>query len=427
MQGNVKLGLHTNTYAGYIEMKNRGGSREKTISVVITIYNVENYMDACIESVVNQTYKNLEIILVNDGSLDESGNKCEEWQAKDSRIRVIHKKNGGTVSARKAGVQSASGEYIGYVDGDDWIDLDMFERMADLGFRENVDIVSVENIREYADGRQQIEPIRLEEGIYRDEEYNLKVLKNLLDVEHFFQWNIPMHGWQHLYKRDLLLKNQMLIDNGIRRGEDMLVAVSCYIDAESVALLKRPFYHYRQLVRSARGSAASDNLEGLVRLNERLKKICEENRYRRTWVRQITWQAMFYTLLWSAYEFCLSDNDSILFPFYVPRNSRIALIGAGALGTRMYHRIRELAFCDIVVWADNAWAGYQEKGLPVQRLDKLKEYEFDYAVVGTLNVQAQKQLVREAKSKGVEADRIMTVRQEMLSEEKLNEIMERLR
>lgn len=399
---------------------------EQTISVVITIYNVEKYMDACIESVVNQTYKNLEIILVDDGSTDESATKCEEWQAKDSRIRVIHKSNGGTVSARKIGVQSAHGDYIGYVDGDDWIDLDMFERMADFGLHENVDIVSVENIREYSDGRKQIEHIRLEEGIYRNQEFDSKILNNILDLEHFFQWNIPMHGWQHLYRRGLLIKNQMLIDDGIRRGEDMLAAVSCYIEAESVALLKRPLYHYRQLIRSARGTAASDNIKGLVLLNARLKKISANNKYRCTLVSQITQQAMFYTLLWSAYEFCLSDDDSILFPFKVQRYARIALIGAGALGVRMYNRIRELAFCDIVVWVDNAWAGHREKGMPVQSLDKLCEYEFDYAVVGTLNAQTQQQLVNEAKSRGIETDRIMTVEKELLSVEQLNRIMERL-
>lgn len=418
MQGNVKLGIYTRD----IEMEDK----EKTISVVITIYNVEKYMDACIESVVNQTYKSLEIILVDDGSTDESGSKCEEWGAKDSRVRVIHKNNGGTVSARKAGVRSANGDYIGYVDGDDWIDLDMFEQMADFGFHENVDIISVENIREYSDGRQQIEHIRLEEGIYRDEEFESKILKNILDLELFFQWNIPMHGWQHLYKRNLLIKNQMLIDNGIRRGEDMLAAVSCYVDAESAALLKRPLYHYRQSVQSARGTAAVKNVKGLICLNEGLKRIGQNNRHRCAFVSQVTQQAMFYTLLWSAYEFCLSDDDSLLFPFKVPRNSRIALIGAGALGTRMYNRIRELEFCDIVVWTDNAWAGYREKGMPVQSLDKLCEYEFDYAVVGALNAQTQKQLAREAKSRGIEDDRIMTVKKELLSEEKLSRIMERL-
>lgn len=400
--------------------------KEKTISVVITIYNVEKYMDACIESVVNQTYKNLEIILVNDGSTDASGTKCEEWQAKDSRIRVIHKRNGGTVSARKTGVQSANGDYIGYVDGDDWIDRDMFERMAEFGFPENVDIISVENIREYAYGRKQIEHIRLEEGIYKDQEFASKVLSNILDLEHFIQWNIPMHGWQHLYRRDLLVKNQTLIDEGIRRGEDMLTAVSCYMEAEAVALLKRPLYHYRQLVRSARKTAASDNIKGLVLLNARLQQISANNKYRCTLVSQITQQAMFYTLLWSAYEFCLGDDDRILFPFRVQKHARIALIGAGALGVRMYNRIRELAFCDIVVWVDNAWADYKEKGMPVQSLDKLCEYEFDYAVIGTLNVQTQQQLANEARSRGIEVDRIMTVDKELLSGEQLNRIMERL-
>lgn len=113
----------------------RMNNSKKPISVIVTIYNIEEYMDTCIESIVQQTDKNLEIILVNDGSTDGSSIKCEEWKAKDSRIKVIHKENRGAVSARKAGVVNATGDYIGYVDGDDWIEPDMYEKMADSALR----------------------------------------------------------------------------------------------------------------------------------------------------------------------------------------------------------------------------------------------------------------------------------------------------
>ena len=98
---------------------------EKKVSVIVPIYNAEKYLNKCLESIIGQTYKNLEIILVDDGSSDNSPIICDAWAQIDSRIRVIHKKNGGVSSARNAGIDLAQGDYIGFVDADDWIEPNM--------------------------------------------------------------------------------------------------------------------------------------------------------------------------------------------------------------------------------------------------------------------------------------------------------------
>ena len=97
------------------------------LSIIVPVYNVEKYIGKCIESIVNQTYKDLEIILVDDGSTDNSGKICDEWARKDKRIKVIHKKNGGLSDARNAGLDICTGDYIGFVDSDDYIELNMYE------------------------------------------------------------------------------------------------------------------------------------------------------------------------------------------------------------------------------------------------------------------------------------------------------------
>lgn len=99
------------------------------ISIVIPVYNVEKYIDKCLETIVKQTYQHLEIILVDDGSTDLSGEKCDLWKKKDSRIIVIHKENGGLSSARNAGINIATGDYISFIDSDDFIDLTMIEKL----------------------------------------------------------------------------------------------------------------------------------------------------------------------------------------------------------------------------------------------------------------------------------------------------------
>lgn len=113
------------------------------VSVIVPVYKVERYLERCLKSILNQTYENIEIILVDDGSPDDSGKMCDEYKQKDNRIVVIHKKNGGLSSARNAGMQVATGKFICFVDSDDWISLDMVTYMADLMITNQADIVSV--------------------------------------------------------------------------------------------------------------------------------------------------------------------------------------------------------------------------------------------------------------------------------------------
>ena len=112
------------------------------ISVIVPIYNVEKYVNKCVGSIVNQTYTNLEIILVDDGSPDRCPEICDEWAKKDSRIKVIHKKNGGLSDARNAGMKIASGDYIAFVDSDDWIAPEMYERLLMAIKNDNSDIAA---------------------------------------------------------------------------------------------------------------------------------------------------------------------------------------------------------------------------------------------------------------------------------------------
>ena len=107
----------------------RGSDDVDLISVIVPVYKVEPYLDRCVQSIVDQTYGNLEIILVDDGSPDNCPAMCDAWAEKDSRIKVIHKENGGQADARNVGMAVATGEYVAFVDSDDWIDIRMYQRM----------------------------------------------------------------------------------------------------------------------------------------------------------------------------------------------------------------------------------------------------------------------------------------------------------
>lgn len=125
--------------------------KNDVISVIVPIYKVEKFLDKCVQSIVDQTYRNLQIILVDDGSPDRCGAICEDWARKDKRIEVIHKKNGGLSDARNAGLEKATGEFIAFVDSDDWIESQMYEVMMEVLIAEEADIVACGIINFYAD------------------------------------------------------------------------------------------------------------------------------------------------------------------------------------------------------------------------------------------------------------------------------------
>ena len=125
------------------------------ISVIVPVYKVEKYLDKCVSSIVNQTYKNLEIILVDDGSPDNCPAMCDAWAEKDNRIRVIHKQNGGLSDARNAGMKIASGEFIGFVDSDDWIVSDMYQHLYEIMTDDRSDIAVCGALMVWEDGRTQ--------------------------------------------------------------------------------------------------------------------------------------------------------------------------------------------------------------------------------------------------------------------------------
>ena len=125
------------------------------ISVVVPVYKVEKYLDRCVQSIVDQTWSNLEIILVDDGSPDNCGAMCDAWAEKDSRIKVIHKKNGGLSDARNAGMAIASGTYMGFVDSDDYVAPDMYSKLLSSAEKENADIAVCNFKRVFDDGSEE--------------------------------------------------------------------------------------------------------------------------------------------------------------------------------------------------------------------------------------------------------------------------------
>ena len=213
------------------------------ISVIVPVYNVQEYLKQCVDSLTGQTYRNLEILLVDDGSRDGSGALCDRLGAGDDRIRVIHKPNGGLVSAWKRGVAESTGAYLCFVDSDDWLDSCMMAEMAECLSGGDREIVASDYVIEHSSGRSEYVYQKLKPGVYQKEQIRTEVAPNLLGWEDRY---VTLSRCMKLISRKLIEDNAHYSDERIVMGEDLTVMVPALLDCERLTVMDRKaYYHYR--------------------------------------------------------------------------------------------------------------------------------------------------------------------------------------
>ena len=215
------------------------------ISIIVPFYNVEKYAPKCIESIINQTYTNLEIILVDDGSPDTCGKICDDYALKDGRIKVIHKKNAGLSDARNVGIKEATGKYIGFVDGDDYIEKDMYKYLYNLIKENNADI-SICGVEEvYEDGSIQDEKAKESIEILSKED---AIKELLLDKK------VRSHAWDKLYKRELFENIEYPYG---RKMEDIATTYKLFDLSNKIVIGEEIKYYYLQRNNGIMGSKST--------------------------------------------------------------------------------------------------------------------------------------------------------------------------
>lgn len=216
-------------------------------SIIVPIYNVEKYIRQCVDSILNQTFADFELILVDDGSIDNSGKICDEYAAKDLRIKVIHKQNGGVVSARKTGVEAAKGEYCVTVDSDDYISSQQLERIAGVIVEHRPDVVSFNAVRFDENGPFGEVPNHISSGLY-DEKEIIKIRDCVIYDKNKDSLNLgcmPFALWSKAIKTPLLKKSQNMVPDNVKMGEDLAVIAPIICECKSIYILSENLYFYR--------------------------------------------------------------------------------------------------------------------------------------------------------------------------------------
>lgn len=247
------------------------------VSIIIPVYNTEKYLKRCIESVIKQSLKEIEIIIINDGSPDKSQKIIDKYKAIDSRIKSFYKQNGGVASARNKGLIEAKGEYILQIDSDDWIKeeciMDMYKKAKEL----NLDILISDYILDYENGNEKyVKDLEIQEN---------KIINTNEYIKLFFESKITPAIWNKLYKREIYMKNNILYPEHVSLGEDLATTPLVALVSERIGKINKAYLHYVQNNKSIMNSNPMKKIFELVEAFNILEKnINNKNLMKKKWI-----------------------------------------------------------------------------------------------------------------------------------------------
>lgn len=356
------------------------------ISIIVPIYNVSKYLDKCIESIVEQTYKNIEIILVDDGSTDGSDEICKRFTTQDSRVRYFHKENGGLVSARKAGLEVARGKYVGFVDGDDYIENSMYERLLSLMISSDADFIHggyMKNNESIIRGTGDSEIVDL-----KTESERISTINRLIFDLDKGQIMSPCLCFK-LFKKDVICLSYSKVPYDQSYGEDLLALCDLLFKCNRIAITSEGYYHYVVRDESIMNSISRDKVFRENDLRSRLIELFCKYNLGKTEFDSIMGAINTYWFTGIIEDIKKIKPDMIRIfncPFIKElRGKKIVLYGAGNVGEDYYSQI--IAYNDVLIvdWIDKDYKRKNKDYYQVGSVYNVKQETFDYIVVAVLD------------------------------------------
>lgn len=391
-----------------LRMRDERISGAALISVIVTAYNVQDYLPMCLDSILNQTYPNMEVILIDDGSADESGKICDDYASKDERVVVVHKKNQGIVSARSQGVMLARGDVITFVDGDDWIEADMYRAMMEACEGEKADMVASGLIFDWG-SRKKVLLNGIEENAYGKEEVRNKILPQMACCGETKGQGILASVCNKLFKRALLERVMKKIDMGLTLGEDGAIVYCCLAWTEKIMVLNKAWYHYVQREKSMLKTFDFGSFEKIYRLQaclrDGMKEFIDDDMIKGQIDHYV--KSMLQSAAESVYGLCL-DETPYLFPYEsVPKGSRVVLCGAGKVGRSFRECLRRGEYAKVAAWADENYQELRKAGMPVTSLEDALRSDYDYIVIAVNNRGSAKTIRSSLLERDISGDKII--------------------
>ncbi|EOS29453.1 hypothetical protein C807_02839 [Lachnospiraceae bacterium 28-4] len=375
------------------------------LSVIIPIYNTEKYLQQSIESVIRQTYKDIEVILVDDGSTDGSGKICDQYAETYDNFKAIHQENGGNVAARCRGVEEAAGEYITFMDSDDWIAEDMYETLMKEAEMEGCDIISQSRYTAYEDGRYYLVETSTMLGSYKvKKDYDVFLSKMMYDEEEGRVGVGPTLGHK-VIKSEIVADIVKKVDKNIVLGGDAAIFYSSCLRAKSICIIEGAGYFCR-----VRGMSVSrsydvvyfDRVYTLYKYFENFFGDYDECYCLMTQLKKHLWHLLRIQI---EQIFEMEFKSVYLFPYQlINKGSKIILYGAGKVGKSYNEQIRKNEYCNIAAWVDSN--AYKENENIISPLE-IAGLEYSRVVIAVKDKKIAEQIVNDLMVLGVAKDKIV--------------------
>lgn len=389
---------------------------KEVLSVIVPVYNAEAYLYKCVKSILNQTYKNLDIILIDDGSSDHSGEICDGLAEKDKRIRVFHTKNHGVVAARNYGVNKAQGNLITFVDSDDWIEPDMYLYMLEVYDKYEPDMITSGLIYDAAVNSKTLECDLIAEGIYDKGQIEREIIPVMMFDQRKRRRAVTSAVWNKIIRKDLWNKASQGINSQITYGEDAAVVYLCLAQAQKAFFINGAWYHYRvnnnSMVHSFNITAFEKIKNFMDYMKDAYEKLGVWNQMEvqlREYVKHF-----LYPAIESVYGIKLGETK-YLFPYeLIKANSRIVIYGAGRVGRAYMKNLIKTNYAKVAAWVDKAYEKILDLKDQVQLPDILSKLDFDYLVIAVESEQIAMEIEQDLINMGVSRDKLIWKSPEIL-------------
>ena len=351
------------------------------LSVVVTVYNLDRYIEKCIDSLLLQDYKYMEIVIVDDGSTDNTSEICDKYEKKYNNIRVVHKCNEGVVKALATGIDYSEGLYITFVDGDDWVQHNCYGSLMKLLLDNDLDIITYGAIRYRNENDYYYTYDSFKEGIYEGTDLN--------DIKSNMIWDKTKQGFQidpslcmKIFRKDIIetcVKNVLNIK--IHYAQDAIITYPAIKEAEKLGIIHDAYYFHRRIEIGVQPAYLMDS-QYYYKLYLVYKYLSEIFKFDKNILQQIE---AFYQ--YSVKLRCLDNTQDVtidkwLFPFdKVKKGSNIIIYGYGKVGKTYIQQLEKLNFCNVICIVDSAYEKYQDNGGKIFPIEHIVNKRYDYIVI----------------------------------------------
>lgn len=374
---------------------------EKGVSVIVPVYNAGKYLEKCILSILGQTYKNIEVILVNDGSTDNSLEICEKYKALDNRVKVINQEKSGQNQARRNGILNSKYEYIGFVDSDDWIESNMYFEMMDKMIDYACDCVSSGIIHEYeSDGSKKEILDSYSEGYYDD--LDTDIYPSMLWKKETEEFGLYCNLVNKIFKKDIIESILSEIDTRVIYGEDALAFYTYMMKCRSIYVCRIAYYHYR-----IREGSMCRNMDERLIMNtyylykglEKAFNVSDRSKSNlmnqlKNYILQIDAHILY--LMYGVNTNRISKDNNWEIEFY---NKKIILYGAGEYGQLVYQYLMQNVECEVVAWVDKNQIDKEDSTYKIEYPEVIMNLEYDFILIGVKSKKVSEEIKKELKVK----------------------------